>query len=92
MWCAHTSPAASYHVRSTSTRKLHLYMPVLQFKAEEVQRCVKGIKGKSFEVEVCVATTATYGDKFRVVCRHRQARHPHKPSKHSRLRNPYTVH
>ena len=47
--------------------------PVLQFKAEEVQRCVKGVKGKSFEVEVCVATTATYGDKFRVVCRHRQA-------------------
>ena len=44
---------------------------VLQFKAEEVQRCVKAVKGTSFEVEVCVATTATYGDKFRGICRHR---------------------
>ena len=44
---------------------------VMQFKTEEVQRCLKGSKGKGFEVEVCVATTATYGDKFRGVCRHR---------------------
>ena len=48
-------------------------LPILQFKAEEVQRCVKSVKGKYFEVEVCVATTATYGDKFRGVCRHRSA-------------------
>lgn len=34
---------------------------------------MKGVKGKYFEVEVCVATTATYGDKFRGVCRHRYA-------------------
>ena len=43
----------------------------MQFKTEEVQRCVTGQKGKFFEIEVCVATTATYGDKFRGVCRHR---------------------
>ena len=48
----------------------------MQFKTEEVQRCVTGQKGKFFEVEVCVATTATYGDKFRGVCRHRYILHP----------------
>lgn len=44
---------------------------IVQFKTEEVQRCIKASKGKFYEVEVCVATTATYGDKFRGVCRHR---------------------
>ena len=47
------------------------YIIIVQFKTEEVQRCIKASKGKYYEVEVCVATTATYGDKFRGVCRHR---------------------
>jgi hypothetical protein len=45
-----------------------------QFKTEEVQRCTEAQPGKAYEVEVCVATTATYGDKFRGICRHRLAR------------------
>ena len=36
-----------------------------------MQHCIEAQPGKAFEVEVCVATTATYGDKFRGVCRHR---------------------
>ena len=43
----------------------------LQFRTDEVQRCVDAQPGKCFEVQATVATTATYGDKFRVVCRHR---------------------
>ncbi len=44
---------------------------MLQFRTEEVQRCLEAQSGLSYKVEVCVATTATYGDKFRGVCKHR---------------------
>ena len=64
-YCIHLSPAG------TAITAEH--MMIVQFKTEEVQRCIKASKGKFFEVEVCVATTATYGDKFRGVCRHRYA-------------------
>ena len=45
----------------------------LQFKTEELQRCCEGGEDGASEVTVTVATTATYGDRFRVVCRHRRA-------------------
>ena len=44
-----------------------------QFKTEELQRCCDGGEDGASEVTVTVATTATYGDRFRVVCRHRRA-------------------
>ena len=42
-----------------------------QFRTDEVHRCLEAQSGSAYEVEVCVATTATYGEKFRGVCRHR---------------------
>eukprot|EP00884_Botryococcus_braunii_P007808 jgi/Botrbrau1/17028/Bobra.49_2s0084.1 len=43
----------------------------MKFKSEELQRCMEAVPGKNYEVEVCVGTTATYGDRFRCLCRHR---------------------
>ncbi|KAK9817772.1 hypothetical protein WJX72_002011 [[Myrmecia] bisecta] len=43
----------------------------IKYKTEEVQRCSRTEEGKTYEVEVCVATTATYGDRFRAVFQYR---------------------
>ncbi|BDA46025.1 probable Tectonin beta-propeller repeat-containing protein 1 at N-terminal half [Coccomyxa sp. Obi] len=66
----HTLGAADHKgmVRKTSCSSFGMGM---KFRTEEVQRCLEAQSGSHYEVEVCVATTATYGDKFRGVCRHR---------------------
>ncbi|KAK9843301.1 hypothetical protein WJX74_010063 [Apatococcus lobatus] len=45
----------------------------LKFKTEELQRVTVCQPGKQYEVEACVATTATYGDRFRCICRYKLA-------------------
>ncbi|KAK9856447.1 hypothetical protein WJX84_002649, partial [Apatococcus fuscideae] len=40
----------------------------IKFKTEELQRVTVCQPGKRYEVESCVATTATYGDRFRCLC------------------------
>ena len=45
----------------------------LQFKTEELQRVTVCQPGKQYSIEACVATTATYGDRFRCVCLYKYA-------------------
>lgn len=59
--------ASTHHDNS---QLLKCASPLLQFQAFEVQRCTAAKEGQSFTVEVCVMTTATYGEKFRPLCKY----------------------
>lgn len=43
----------------------------MQYINYELQRCLKASEGGPFEVDIIVQTTATYGDRFRPVIKHR---------------------
>ena len=43
----------------------------MQYTNSEMQRCNEAAEGGPFEVDVVVHTTATYGDRFRPILRHR---------------------
>ena len=53
-------------------RVRQMKVPVcLQYVNTELQRCLQAEEGGSFEMEVVVQTTATYGERFRAVIKHR---------------------
>ena len=43
----------------------------MQFFNEEMQRCLVAKDGGPFEVELVVYTTATYGERFRPIIKHK---------------------
>lgn len=43
----------------------------MQFINTELQRCLEASEGGPFQVDVVVHTTATYGDRFRPILKHR---------------------
>ncbi len=43
----------------------------VQYVNTELQRCLQAEEGGAFEMEIVVQTTATYGERFRAIIKHR---------------------
>jgi len=61
-WCFASQPGSE-----------RLCSEIVQYVNVELQRCLQAGEGGPFVVEVIVHTTATYGDRFRPIIKHRSA-------------------